>query len=437
MRDPNPYNYNLPVEPDMFFGRAADVASLAQRLTAPQGDSFALIGGRRMGKTSLLEALLRALDGMAIYSPGSVLPIPVFIDLSGEGLVSTTACFRSIIAAVETAFVERLPALPGAMQIPDQVPPVPAFRTVLDTWNRAAMARYGRQIRLILLLDECEEIVDQPWATEMHAALRALLVGQATRGRLRVVMAGSHRFLSQVHQRGSPLWNVLIYHRLWVLDEPTTRDLIVQPTGGVLPEPVIEAVIAQSGGHPRLTQYLMYHLCAQGLTLATPEIVAQIAAAFPGESQDFQDWMRGLSVGGVAVYNALTCLDTPVAEDDLRLVLPLPPTEVSQTLSALCYHGVVAQDADGRYRVAGQMFRTWFTTFNAVRPENAPVTSDERADQVAALRALLTVHHRRLYTLHEKQAYLGISADPAITMEIDDIQRTIADLEQQLTALDQ
>jgi hypothetical protein len=51
----NPYNYNLPVNPDMFFGRQKDVQTLVQHLAKlDKGDSFALVGGRRMGKTSLL-----------------------------------------------------------------------------------------------------------------------------------------------------------------------------------------------------------------------------------------------------------------------------------------------------------------------------------------------------------------------------------------------
>lgn len=57
MRATNPYNYNLPVGPEMFFGRQGDVETVTHHLTATPGDSFALIGGRRMGLTSLLDAL--------------------------------------------------------------------------------------------------------------------------------------------------------------------------------------------------------------------------------------------------------------------------------------------------------------------------------------------------------------------------------------------
>jgi hypothetical protein len=66
------------------------------------------------------------------------------------------------------------------------------------SWGRATLGQRGRRLRLILLLDECEEIVEQPWAADLHGALRALLVGQSTRNLLKVVMVGSHGFLAGV-----------------------------------------------------------------------------------------------------------------------------------------------------------------------------------------------------------------------------------------------
>lgn len=48
----NPYNYNLPVSSEMFFGRHDDVNNFYTQLATIPGDSMALIGGRRMGKTS-------------------------------------------------------------------------------------------------------------------------------------------------------------------------------------------------------------------------------------------------------------------------------------------------------------------------------------------------------------------------------------------------
>lgn len=75
----NPYNYNLPVSPDMFYGRNENVETLINQLTAVPGDSIALIGGRRMGKTSILEALMRHLDDLQIEPKTNLSPFPYFL----------------------------------------------------------------------------------------------------------------------------------------------------------------------------------------------------------------------------------------------------------------------------------------------------------------------------------------------------------------------
>jgi hypothetical protein len=424
----NPYNYNLPVEPEMFFGRHTDVATIVERLTAVQGDSVALIGGRRMGKTSMLEALLRTI----VVADGDLIFLPLLLDLSGEGIDSASVFFQTVTALAWESLAALLPA-PQDLPAPrPSAPPAPTFRATLEGWNRLTMTQCGRRLRLILLLDECEEIVEQPWAAEAHAGLRALLVGQTTRGLLKVVMAGSHRFLTQVHQRGSPLWNVLVYHMLRVLDEAATRDLILQPTGGALPEPVVQAIAAQSGGHPRLAQYLMYQLWGQGLEHAIPAQVAQIAVAFSTHVNDFEDWMRGLGELGSTVYHALAQAPAPLGEHEIHAAVSVPLADVLTALSALSYHGLVVQDDTRRYHVTAQMFHDWFVASQADRSASPQAEEDE---QVIALRALIGTHQQRLNQLRVQQAKLGYRADPSIALEIAEIERQIGDLERQVRSM--
>jgi len=348
MRTPNPYNYNLPVAPKMFFGRQGDVKTFTHHLTATQGDSFALIGGRRMGKTSLLESLLRVLEPMVEEPARGLLPLPIFQDLTGEGVDSVITFFRIIGEEAHYKLADLL-ALPSGVPftLGYEQPPAPTFRRVLEKWGRTAMEKRGCRLRLILLLDECEQIVEQSWTSELYGALRYLLVRQSTRSLLKVVMTGSHRFLSQVRQRGSPLRNVLKYHRLRVLDEKATRDLISQPTGDVLPEEVVEAIIEQSGGHTFLTQYLMHHLWERGLEKATPETVRMITVEFPHERNDFQDWLNGLGNVGSEVYAVLNQARKPLGEHQIRAAMGAASPGILQALDALCYHGLITQEAGG------------------------------------------------------------------------------------------
>src|SRR5262245_46932025 len=156
MSDANPYNYNLPVEPEMFFGRHADVAALVSKLTAVPGDSVALIGGRRMGKTSMLEALRRGLERSAAES-AELLPLPISFDLSGEGIASVSDFFRAVYEQTQAAFAQAL-GLPSADSggFSAGPAPAPALRRLLEIWGRTALEQHGRRLRLVLLLDECE-----------------------------------------------------------------------------------------------------------------------------------------------------------------------------------------------------------------------------------------------------------------------------------------
>jgi len=379
MRTEIPYNYNMPVEPDMFFGRQGDIEALVRNLIATPGDSFAVIGGRRMGKTSLIEALLRALHTLAEQPTTSVLPVPISLDFTGEGIESVASLLRTIgkQAQIELA---GWPVLQQgeAVTIADDQPPAPVFGRALDAWAKAVMAHRRYRLRLILLLDECEQIIEQPWATELCEALRYLLVGPATRSLIKVVMAGSHRFFTQVRQRGSPLRNVLTYHTLQVLDAQATRDLIVKPTGNALPSKVVQAVETQSGGHPFLTQYIMHHLWERGLECATSDSVQKIAEGFPHERSDFQDWTVGLGETAVKAYEMLTQANEPLAESTMRGALKPTRPDLVQALDALCYHGLVMrEEKQGRYQVAGAMFRDWFVRNVALSSTVAPRTQPD------------------------------------------------------------
>ncbi len=360
----NPYNYNMPVEPEMFFGRDEDVETLMSGLTDTPGNPFALVGGRRMGKTSLLESLERTLKPRS----GRLLLVTLLLDMSGEAVDSVPTFFRAIADQSAEVLVNELGLQPDhPIELDSPRPPAKAFGRWIRAWNRVAMEQEGRSLRLVLLLDECERIVERPWASDLYNALRSLLVGRNTRSHLKVVMAGSHRFLSQVRQRGSPLRNVLKYHTLRVLDGQATRDLIIRPTGDVLPEPVVQEAARQSGGHPFLTQYLMHYLWERGLEQATVAAVHHIAAQFPHERSDFKDWMEGLGDSGRRVYDLLLRSEGPLSEDEIRTRLSPPLPDLPQALEALCYHGLVVCVVRKRndrevtyYQVAGAMFRDWF-----------------------------------------------------------------------------
>ena len=87
--DANPYRWSL-VDPDLFYGRREAAELLVERLLA--GDRFAVAGGRRMGKTTLLRWLERTLG--QIGADGGLLVLPVFVDVAELYTMSSEDAYR-------------------------------------------------------------------------------------------------------------------------------------------------------------------------------------------------------------------------------------------------------------------------------------------------------------------------------------------------------
>ncbi len=364
MTHPNPYNYNLPVMPKMFFGRQSNVDTLAHQLITGLGNSILLIGGRRMGKTSILEALYQNLQLIVKRPSNALIPLPVFLDLMGEGISSLEAFFHALCerskSAVEEITSQRVNTncTSNDGELPQQ-----NFLNVLETWSQTALREHSRRLRLILLLDECEEILEHAWSIDLQRALRSLLVRRNTKEMLKVVMAGSHRLLAQSKQHGSPLWNVLTPHRLSVLNEQSTLELIMKPTKGCLSHETVQAIVNESGGHPFLTQYIMYHLWEVGIKTATSETVEQIALSFPRERSDFRDWVNCLGPSGLIVYSILAQTNSSLSEDIIISNSNIARLDVADALDTLCYHGLVVKEThEETYRIGAQMFRKWYVS---------------------------------------------------------------------------
>ncbi len=355
----NPYNYNMPVTPEMFYGRQADVDGLVTAVRSAPGDSIALIAGRRMGKTSLLEAIMRELESSPTDEP--LLCVPLFLDLSGVSINSTADFFHQIAEEAIFALSAYVDDPIESFPLESKRPVALIFRHLLTQWSKAIMATQGRLLRLVLLLDECEQIVARSWSGDLYGGLRSLLVGPSTRTLMKVVMTGSHRFLMQVYQNISPLSNILVYHKLAVLDDMAVHNLITRPTKGELNSDIVKLIKHQSGGHPFLTQYLMYHVCLVGLTKATPDSIIQLVTDFSHQRNDFWSWTAGLGKTGRQLYAALSERNAPVTEVEMRSMLnPLPP-DLLQAIDALCYHGLATRNPEKQaYHLTGEMFRQWF-----------------------------------------------------------------------------
>lgn len=372
MKPANPYNYNLPTPPEMFYGRRAELDQLLTDLSATPGDSHAVIGGRRMGKTSLLEALMGSLG--ETQPNASFLLVPIFMDFTGDRIRSALEFFRTAAekSVCELSVLINAPGNNSALTPPrfdENTPPAPLLARFLVAWERLVIQQSGRRLRMVLLLDECELLTHQVWSSDLYNSLRYLLTHFTTRSILKMAMAGSHRFLTAVNQDASPLQNILKYTVLYALSHDESRALITDPTKAALSADVVQEVLAQSGGHPFLTQYLMHHLWEAGLESASPSKTKRLAKNFPLQRQDFQDWLETMGSSSQQIYHVLAQAARPLSEARIGDLLPEPLLDYVQALEALRYHGLVERVEGERYAASAAMFRNWFESQQARRIE--------------------------------------------------------------------
>jgi len=441
----NPYSYTQAVlEPVMFFGRQKEVADLVSNFSGERAHSYALFGGRRFGKTSLMRAVERELLAQ-VAAPTTPKVIPLFLDLHRERITTHWSLYRTVLTNLRQRIKRLLPAVALDDDFLDRycgpTPPgddlVGAFEAAFVRICRDVLPREGG-MRLVLFIDEAEAILQQPWSEEMHQNLRYLLSNSLeVRTRLQIKMAGSSDFYDQITRAGSPLRNVLRTLHLQPLSPEATEALVRQPTARVLPEPlsdeVVEQIWQQTAGHPYLVQYLMAHLWEEGLERASGELVRELARDFEEEHQ-FEDWCDDLKPAGCAIYALLLQQGQPLSRKDIYDALPQHDrSALRKALEALSYHGLIACEGH-RYQPIGAMFRTWFEENVGAEPP-LPEAVEGKTPHI---QKLLEIHRSSLRELEIRLAkYTELEAPISLRNQIKDEREEIVRLEQELTRLRQ
>lgn len=398
----NPFRYSRPVAPAAFVGRWPAVHRLAANLTLEEGDSYALIGGRRCGKSSFLAALAHTLNQPDLAGSGDWRPLPLPIDCApltittpGDFLAQVLLALRSLVDArlvrqptvawpppvsLDAAWFAQLAAAPtlSLREFSD------AVAYVLDQMPTDLLP-----VRLILLLDEVDQLVGHPWTEPLFDQLRSLVYSGPHSNRVRLVLAGSRRFIDEVSSTGSPLNNILERHFLLALARPGYDDLIARSSD--LPTVVIDAVWQQSGGHPWLAQYLLHHtwqaLHEESITVPPVEIVMAHAQKLQSEWRAvLEGWSNALEHEGLLAYAALATTTDWIDERAITTAVADPRLDLKRGLVALCYHSLAIHDgAWFRYQPAGALWHTWFTANRIRLLATAPLPPSSPAVQVTVV----------------------------------------------------
>jgi hypothetical protein len=241
MRPANPYSAGgLVIDPNMFFGRAEELKRIHDRLR--KGDSTAVVGLRRIGKSSLLYQLAHQTEAL----PDQV--IAVYLDLQDAAHHQPLGLLTAILGSLDKRLDNRY-----------QFDPVERLADFSNAVKRMVDDGY----RPVLCLDEVEELTDRPdFDDDFFEALRSL--GNRRKLAFVTISGESLDVLLKRKRRTSPFYNLFINLDLAGLTDEAARNLLTRPFQQANLSPptsdYLDYALSLAGHYPFYLQMLAYHM---------------------------------------------------------------------------------------------------------------------------------------------------------------------------------
>jgi len=391
---PNPYFFTHAVPTlDMFVGRQQELNEIVKGVLTPRfAKSYAVIGGHRMGKTSLLLAVRQRLLE-SFPDEHSCVVGPVFLSTQEIPNLSQMSICRRVVERLR----EEVCPLHGWTVANDELnradlsdeQAIPALQRVL----RSAVRGISPGFRLVILLDEVDRLVGMQWSDTFFSLLRNLVSVGELAPHISVVVAGTVAIHQLYRLRGSPFFNVLAAIKtLRLLSEDEAQALMVKPNQSPLGPDLIDAVMRLTGGHPFLVQYLMsalWDLHAGNLHMANVSDLDGIVQQYLENRRDFQYLTDEFSPQDILAFDEISSQSagTRVGKQSVRNRLGSIKA-ANDSLDMLVHCGAVRQYSALEFGVGGAMFREWFY-------DNVAVPATTSAEKVQSCKPAKPAHSMR------------------------------------------
>ncbi|BCW94623.1 MAG: ATP-binding protein [Fimbriimonadales bacterium] len=355
----NPFDW-LRINPSLFYGkhRLNLIHEVSKGLL--RGESYALVGGRRMGKTTFLRRLNEELQRINHLSVS-------YIDIQ-----TMPSCSDASQALAWLTGEDSIGLSASGIEI--------VIRTI------QAKKKHG-YAKVVWLLDEFDSIREFGWHPVFFNNLRSLLHNtQETSGYLTIVAAGSRTMQVLRESPGSPLANVLSWKYLMLLDEEDSYLLVSEPTQNRFPKELCSIVWEKTGGHPFLIQYLMYQVCSstdewtRAIELAEQKLWDEHDVIFR------QWWFDHLGEDERRVYRSMED-NTLLSAEEINMRTKIGMGKVRDALRVLCYVGL-AHKEQNKYKISGTTCQEWICQNDV--PEETVFYDRYVSSPTATLRELLS-----------------------------------------------
>lgn len=267
----SPYETTKPVTGSRFFGRQYDV----RRILHGGKTNFAIMGIRRIGKTSLMREIERQLKEQAIDRGDSQAEKRVLY-MDCNAIRSTGDFVQEIVRQFSPRELTRLYNQQFPIYFPDFL---------------ARMSKqYGGQ--LIFLLDEFDGLLD---ALAGDADLLEKLRASSNADHCRFIIAGYRRLLRSVHDQDSPLYNFVTPLRLKEFRRDEAVSLIVEPMENMRirleqRNEIIDTIYRETAGQPNLIQYYC-SILLDGLERAEQRVITPQSLVNIYTDEDFRSFI--------------------------------------------------------------------------------------------------------------------------------------------------
>jgi len=332
----SPYVTSGPVPENMFFGRDYELKTITRTI---KDSDFAIVGGRKIGKTSILTKLHRLFSDSAEY-------YPLYLDCQA---VQDYGGFRD---AIETIW--KLPLTEAS--------PECLMRLVA----RMKQEREGQLI--VILLDEVDALLKHDASNQerLFKVFRAL----SQEGHCRFIFCGERVLYSSLQDPGSAFFNFCNIIRLSFLNARDAGRVILEPLqemgiGLEDASKLVQGIIDLSACHPNIVQYICQELILlinrRGDRFITLEDLTSI-----GNSNQFKDYLIAVRWGNATPLErliTLLLLDRPgltvaqIVEALQAYGVQLPPERIERSLDALILGSVLSRE-EHEYRCMALPFPT-------------------------------------------------------------------------------
>ena len=377
----NPYNISKPAEGEMFVGRSDVLEEIIDRGLKDSGMPSIVVGGRRLGKTSLLFRIVSLLR-KSPYASDATWIIPAYLDFKKiTPLNSPDKFWRALVDNTVQTLRKNMPYLDlknvEAQISQDDANNFDRFTSHLNTLMETIIPRLGK-VRIVFLIDEMEEMLGQEWTDSALGHLRWLHYSSPMRGSVSFVLTGFKDLHTYKEKVGSPLTNIALTQTLSVLSYEESIELMTKPLKVPPTQTIQNEIYRQSGGHPFLIQYLMWRICHNNPVVATKDDVEEAIDIFHRQRDDFQNWWGSLSEMEQKVYALLARDEHGMLKEDICAKLGIEKKKAGDALNFLCYLGIAKQEQN-HFCVSSLMFRDWAEEEGLLEGDPSPVGENKTA----------------------------------------------------------